>query len=329
MQNTLETYFVAPTGDKTDMKGAIEEKLREHGSCMLGCGEYYVSGIEMPEGSTVMGLGYASKLILLSDIESGYTVKMSSYCTVKDLAVLGSPERLPRPTELGNRHGIAFVGTATHENYSNQPRHSIINSCFISSFSGGGITCVDTGYHTSSSITASDCHIYSCGAAINIPHFSEYHEFTNMLCTDSLYGCINNGGNNVFVNCGFNSNTTGFVIDNRDGQSINNSHGSAVGCTFNHTDKNRGIGILLIGVNCGYVFTGCQVFYSKIVCDGCDRINFNAINYGRDQEIILKNSKLTLFQNSFFKISPTLTKDETSEVKFINCFTAEGEPISF
>ena len=61
------------------------------------------------------------------------------------------------------------------------------------------------------------------------------HMFTNIMASKCLYGCINNGGNNVFVNCGFNSNITGFLIDNSRGQSNNNSHGSAIGCTFNHS----------------------------------------------------------------------------------------------
>ena len=160
----------------------------------------------MPDNATLSGLGTASKLILDTKIKSGYTVKIGSLSCIKDLSVMGAEEFIEVPQSVGERHGILFKGNATPKHWHGQPRNSIITNCIISSFTGGGLTCIDTGYSTNASLTASNCHILYCGACINIPHYSEYHEFTNMLCTDSLYGCINNGGNNVFTNCGFNSN---------------------------------------------------------------------------------------------------------------------------
>ena len=148
-----------------------------------------------------------------------------------------------------------------------------------------------------------------------------------MLCTESLYGCINNGGNNVFTNCGFNSNKTGYLIDNSEGQSNNNSHGSVVGCTFNHSDKNQGIGIILLGAQHGYVFTGCQMFYSKIVLENSSNIVFSSINFGRNNDIIVKGGDLTMFANCAFANPPILSIENNELVKFVNCFTKHGEEI--
>lgn len=77
-------------------------------------------------------------------------------------------------------------------------------------------------------------HIQDCYAGINLPIRSEYHKFTNVSSVFCYYGCINNGGNNIFVNCSFSQNIIGFLINNENNQAWNNGHGSVIGCTFNH-----------------------------------------------------------------------------------------------
>ena len=321
--------FLESRCDYTDVSTEIEKRLHNFGVCILGVGIYCVSGIKMPDGSSLFGMGNATKIILAQNIESGYAIKLGSFCTVKNLSVMGANEPTEHPTNVEKRHGILFEGNASvTKNYANQPRNSIIESCFISSFNGGGITCLDTGYSVASSITASNCHILKCGACINIPYFSEYHEFTNILCSDSLYGCINNGGNNVFINCGFNSNVTAFLIDNSHGRSNNQAHGSAIGCTFNHSDGNKGVGIAVLGAKWGYVFSGCQIFYSKIILENSTNIVFNAINAGKAIDIKIKGGNMTAFSNCVFLERPNISVEDNDRVKFTNCFTREGEEIN-
>ena len=321
-------YLLESTGDNTDVTEKIEAMLNENGVCLLGCGVFYVSGIDMPDGSTLMGVGKASRIVLRDSVADGYAVKLGSECTVKNLAVLGGEKKIDLPAEVGRRHGILFRGTA-NETSDPQPHNSIVQSCFLTSFEGGGITCVNTGYSTSSSITASNCHITNCGAGINIPFFSEYHEFTNMLCVYNLYGCINNGGNNVFVNCGFNSNKVGFLIDNSEGQSKNNSHGSVVGCTFNHSDRNNGIGIKLLRARYGYVFTGCQMGYSEIYVENSTNILFSAFNFVvGSQKIHVRGGKLVMFSDCMFCEQPTLSIADNESVIFSDCYTADGIPVN-
>jgi hypothetical protein len=316
-------YLHTMEGDATD---AIQKILNEYRVCMLGPGTYTVSGIQMPEGSTLSGMGAATKLKLREDVDDGYAVRIRSYCTVRDLAFDGGAEK---PESLGKRHGVAFLGNATGSDWQGQDQHAIICGCFFSGFSGGGIYGKDTGYSCRSAMAVSDCHIIGCGAGIYLEHFSEYHMFTNVLCNGCLYGCINNGGNNVFVNCGFNENGTGFLIDNSMGQSINNSHGSVIGCTFNHSGNNKGIGIQLMKANVGYIFSGCQMFYSKIVLENCVNIVFEGFNFGRNMEISIKGGKMTLFSNSVFYSAPKIlnvTDNET--VRFSQCYTRDGEEVT-
>lgn len=321
-------YFLPSTQDETDRTAEIQQMLETYGTCQLGNGIYVTSGIQMPEGSSLMGIGYATKLLLREDLQAGYTVKLNSFCTVKDLAVLGSREEIILPETVGDRHGLAFVGTATLQDWQTQIRNSIIADCYCSGFTGGGITCTDTGYHIRSSMTVSNCHVFNCGAGINISHYSEYHMFTNVKCAKCGYGCINNGGNNVFVNCGFNSNRVGFLIDNSQRQSPNSAHGSAVGCTFNHTNGNGGIGIQILGAKPGYSFTGCQLFYSLIVLENSDNILFDALNAGRLVKISVKGGGLTMFTNcAFMNMPEEIRVEDNDQVKFINCFTKTGEPV--
>ncbi len=327
--NTInDLYVLASTGNTADRSADIEKMLKEKGVCVLGHGVFYVTGVTMPDYTTIMGLGECSELILADEVESGHAIKLGSRCCVKNLAIKGSREDIERPAKVGNRHGIVYGGTATTKDWAGQPRDCIIESCQIRSFSGGGITCVDTGYSTTCCIMAANCHISGCGAGINISHYSEFHKFTNIHCVGNLYGCINNGGNNVFTACGFDSNTTGYLIDNTENKSPNNSHGSVLGCTFNHSDKNKGIGIQILGANHGYVFTGCQLFYSKIVLENAFGIQFNDFNFGKNTEIIVKGGQLVLFSNGIFVNQPIVTLENDPIVKSHHCFTRLGEEVS-
>ena len=320
-------YFLESSGDKSDRSAEIEANLAEYGVCLLGAGDFYVSGVKMPAGSSLIGMGRISRIILSPEVECGAAISMSSYTLVQDLFIAGAESDIERPDSVGNRHGITFIGTATETDYSGQLKNSIITGCHIRAFSGGGITLTDTGYSTSASVTASNCHIMNCGAGINITHFSEYHEFTNMLCSQNLYGCINNGGNNVFCNCGFDSNTTAFLIDNSKGQSINDSHGSAVGCTFNHSGKNEGIGIQILGAKNGYIFSGCQIFYSKIVLEDAAGVILNGTNFGRAEDIIVRGGGTVLLSNCVFGTDPVVDISDNEFVRFSNCYLRSGEKI--
>jgi len=321
-------YYLPCGADGEDMTAAIEEKLNLYGACRLGKGIYTVSGIRMPEGSTLSGIGGATKLLLQPDLPAGHTVVLDSYCTVRDLMVMGATEPIELPEAVGDRHGLCFLGDATPKDYQNEAQHSMISGCFIHGFTGGGITCTDTGYSSRSSMNVTDCQIWNCGAGINITHFSEYHRFTGVSCDRCLYGCINNGGNNVFTNCGFNSNVLGFLIDNSRGQSNNNSHGSAVGCTFNHSGGNGGIGIQILGAGSGYSFTGCQLFFSHIILENSDDILFAGLNTGRKVEIHIKGGKLTTFTGCTFGNPPdAITVEDNALVKFVDCWTRDGLPV--
>ena len=320
-------FFLKETGDTTDRSAEIQAMLQKHKVCILTPGTYYVSGVKMPDGTSLYGMGEGSRVVLYEDVTEGCAIRMTSHCTIKDLTLLGTTEEMPRPTEVGTRHGIGFIGTATSENRSGQPMDSIISGCRIRSFSGGGITCQDTGYNINCSVSVTDCRIHNCGAGINISRFSEYHNFTNVTSTRNLYGCINNGGNNVFVGCGFDGNTVGYLIDNSQKQSKNNAHGSCVACTFNHTNNNEGVGIRILGSRPGYVFSGCQMFFSDVEIDNSVGIQLDHFNFGKAVNFRITGDSTVTVTGGFFSSQPVFTVDDTAKVWVGDCHTKVGETV--
>ena len=320
-------FILKPTGDMTDRTAEIEMLLAEYKVCILTPGTYYVSGVDMPDGTTLCGMGDGSRLVLLEKVVSGYAVKMGTCCTVRDLTFIGYEGEMPRPVAVGERHGIGFIGTATVENRSGQPTDSIVEGCRIHNFSGGGITCQDTGYGINSSLSVTNCRIHNCGAGINISHFSEYHNFTNVTSTRNLYGCINNGGNNVFVGCGFDGNTVGYLIDNSEKQSPNNAHGTCTACTFNHTNFNEGVGIRILGSKPGYVFSDCQMFFSSVDIENSVGIQFNNFNFGKAVQFRIAGDSTVKIAGGYFSSQPDFALEGEPQVCVYHCYTKKGEEV--
>ena len=323
----MDSCFLKSTGDTTDRSADIEKLLQEYKVCILAPGTYYVSGVKMPDDSMLMGMGAASQMILDPGVEEGYAILIGSRCTIKDLFLRGSAEDIERPTEVGTRHGIGFLGDATTTNPPPQHKDSTVRGLQIRSFTGGGITCEGTGYNIDCSMCVSDCRIHNCGAGINISRFSEYHKFSNVVCNRNLYGCINNGGNNVFTGCAFDGNTLGYLIDNSQGQSKNNAHGSCVACTFNHTNANRGIGVKIVGSKPGYVFSACQMFFSDIEVEDSCGIQFCNFNFGKDQKIRVKGGGTIVFSGCIFSKNPSIAVEDNPHVRVLDCYTKTGDPV--
>ena len=314
------------TNDKKDRSQEIEAALKEYGVCELEGGSYYVSGITMPDSSMLLGIGDRSRIILDKSVKSGYAVSLGSFCSIKNLTLLGDEsDPFEIPDTMGKRHGIGFIGNATSDDWKNQVRDGIIDGCQIRGFSGGGITCMNTGYSSDSSLCISNCRIHYCGAGINIARVSEFHKVSNVIASRNCFGCVNNGGNNVFTGCSFDSNKVGFVMDNSDGLAKNNSHGSMVGCTINHSDNNNGVGIKIIGAKNGYVFSGCQMFYSKIEIESSERITFDTFNFGNEINIKVAGAGLVAFNGCMFASKPVIDTKNAINLKFNNCYYKKGE----
>ena len=313
---------------KTDMTGPILSLLRETGYCHLGEGIFYVSGnIDMPDNAMIEGCGAKTVLRLLSSVSDGYILRPRENNTIRNLALSGGPSAPSMTLDggIGNRHGILFRGNADHQEgeESVTPHRCMVDGVFASNFSGGGITCHNSGYSHTASLYVTNCMIHHCRAGINIDYWSEYNRFTNCMVHDCQVACVNNGGNNIFTACTFHG-LKGFLIDNQDNDKPNNGHGSCVGCSFNHINENAGNAIEIYNVSNGFVFSGCQIFYGAILLQNAGGILFSGINFGSGEKITVVNGSLTLFQGCGFLGSPTVSVSGNDAVHFDACYTRSG-----
>ncbi len=327
--NSMFPYFLASTGDQTDRSKEIEKLLSDHKAALLGTGKFYVSGIKMPAGTSIFGLGAASEIVLLPEVEEGAAVELSTRCTVKNLAFTGHEGEFPRPTEVGTRHGICFLGEDDPADRKAADQDILLSDLFIQKFSGGGITCIGTGYNIDCSISATNMRIHGCGAGLNIAYFSEFHKFTNIHTTRNLYGCINNGGNNVFSACSFDGNTIGFLIDNSEKKSPNHGHGTVVGCTFQHSGGNHGTAIELRRVTIGYHFSACQLGGGKIIAENCKGIDFSGFRIGGGVKIEALGKTAMQFSDCVFASPAEIYADEEARVDLIDCRDKTAEKFGF
>ena len=323
--------FLAAAGDTADVTASIVAMLTQNGVCRLGVGDFYVSGIDMPTGSMLIGSGAQTRVILNGS--GSYAVKLSDSNKVSDMSIVGSVTEITPAGSIGTRHGVLFCGNYTQtQSTAQQPCYDLLDSLWITDFSGGGITCYDTGYGSRSFLSADNINIIRCGAGINVSYWSEFHRFTNVRTNLCYYGCINNGGNNNFVNCNFSSCKVGFLMDNASGQSPNNSHGSVVGCTICHSDSSvaDGAGIKILNCNNGYIFTGCQIFDSKIEIRDTAGVVISDCNFGASNcDIAVSGGGLVLFANNVHQDTPAITVQNNNLVKFANCYNrTSGAAIS-
>lgn len=307
-----------PTNDTTDRSADILASLNMNGSVKLSAGDYYVSGFAMPDHTRIEGCGDATRLILTGE-NSTRIVDMGSYCTIRDVSFYGSlTQRTPTET-IGTKHGIKYEGRDIR-------LHGVISGCRFYNFNGAGIYANNTGYGTSSGISISDCEFRYCDVGLYLKYLTEYHRVIGCSFTGCYYGCINNGGNNNFAGCGFNSNIVGFYIDNSTDQSANNAHGSCVGCNFNHSSSNTGEAIKIIGSSAGFAFSGLNIFYGKIVLEQSTRVIIDALNAGSDFEIDITGGGLTIFNACSFRTGDDFVANITNNnrVKFVNCYDTNG-----
>lgn len=327
--------YLAPSGDTTDRTADIVSMLTSQGVCRLGKGDYYVSNLEMSSGTTIKGVGNKTRIILLGT-SAGFAIKMKSYCTVSDCLIMGKTSSITLSDILDSestvplRHGILWQGTYTQDqSTANQPINSMVSNVRFLNFTGGAITCYDTGYGTFNALEVSNVFCMNCNVGINVSYWSEFHKFTNVRTASCYYGCINNGGNNVFINCDFSTCKVAVLMDNSQSQSPNNSHGSMIGCVFNHTDNNTGIGIKILNCNNGFIFSGCQIFYSQIYIEDSSGILISDTNFGENNcDITVVNGGTVLFANNMHKAAPPITITNNNNVHFVNCYARTGAVVS-
>lgn len=89
----LSEFKILSTGDTTDRTQEITDALSKFGKAMLGKGDFYVSGVNMPDNSLLCGCGESTRIILNNDAV-GSAVILGDKCTLEDVSIYGDLNEL-------------------------------------------------------------------------------------------------------------------------------------------------------------------------------------------------------------------------------------------
>lgn len=321
--------YLASTGDSTDRTSDIATMLATNKICNLGPGMFYVRNLTMPTDTAIHGSGESTVIFLDSSVTDGYAIKMQSDCEITNCRILGDWTdfmKYKTQEQAGTRYGIVWEGLADQEGAC--PYRSMVSNVWIKGFSGAGMHFYNTGYTPTASLLVMNAWINYCYCGIDIAFWSEFNRFTNVGADWCHIGCIDNGGNNVFTNCSFCENIIGVLMDNTEGDKRNNSHGSFVGCTIDHSGNNSGYAIKAIGMNNGEVISGLQMFYGIISLTNCTGFTFTGGEYGRVCTIEIDGGGMHIFADGSFQAQPTINITNNNKVKFDNCWTWDGVAVT-
>lgn len=333
----VDTNTADETG-KTDMTPAIMAMLNATGYCHLGEGVYYVSGnIDMPAQSTLRGCGRKTVIRLLSSVEAGYCIKLENSNTLSDLMVSGAYNALS-PTEQGTRTGILFAanddgqeGATARDTFL-----CMMSNVRVINFSDSGVKCHNSSMSVARGLYAMNVYATQCWCGVNIDYRSEFNKFVNLCTNDCAYGCINNGGNNVFTSCTFGANSVGLYID---GTKYNSGHGTINGCTFCHIGSNTGSAITIENTSNGFVISNSQIWYCSVDISNSSGVLFDGCEFGRGirenkgATINISGGNLVMFVGCVFmsdqSYPPDITVTNNSKVKFNACYgSATGNAVT-
>lgn len=118
-------------------------------------------------------------------------------------------------------------------------------------------------------------------------------------------------------------------MDNSSGNYNNSSHGSFVGCTFNHSGSNNGTAIELNTMAAGEMFVGCNIFYGAIIITGSQGIVFNGCNIGSSTPITITDGGGVQFANCVFRTGESaVTDNRPTKTHFDNCYYLNGTVVN-
>lgn len=210
--------------------------------------------------------------------------------------------------------GIVWSGDNKH--------FGIIEGCRFYRFSEAGLLMQDTGTPVDNNMCITNNFFTNCNIGAYIRKSSEYNRFCNNVFARCYYGCLNRGGNNYFVNCGFDGNYIGMQVDENEGS--NAGHGSINNCSFNHSaPSNTGYGFILDHEQREKI-NSCRFGYSKIKIISGAGITFNDCMLSVPGSTI-EGGRFVLFSSCTFtnqEAVPTLINN--TESKLVNCFSDIG-----
>ena len=305
----------------SDDTNNIVQMLNANGKCVLGPGLYSVNEITMPINSMLIGCGRETVLKFNGDVSTSQkaVINATDGCTVEKIRIIGSDD-VPSNIHTfddpaGNLSGIYITGPITDMIH--------ITDVEIHNCDRSGITLTRTGGTVNGAAMIDRCVIKSCWVGIRLGLASEYNKVSNCIIARCNRGMINIGGNNVITGCTIHG-IAGILIDG----SSNSGHGSCIGCTFNHIDSaanpdtlGGGRAVFIADLVNGFVFDGCQFWYSKISIARSRGVLISNSQMGDARQapsITVTGTYPAFFNGIIFHQTPSITDQAGS--KFDNCY---------
>ncbi len=120
----------------------------------------------------------------------------------------------------------------------------------------------------------------------------------------------------------------------------NTGHGSVIGCQFNHCGTGNGIAIKANKMVSGFVFSGCQLFASRVEIENSIGIAFHGCNFGGTNGVngyqidVINNdgtNRVLMIDNCIFANDLVLSTTNTSGTTTVivnNCYKQNGTLIT-
>ena len=322
-----------PTVD-VNLTSGIVETLETYKTIKLGPGSYRIANLAMPDNTTIEGSGDETVLVV-DDSNRGIIPGIN--CGIHNLKLISKTPG--HATTAGTECGIYIEG-----NGNSQPDklNTKISNVTIEGFSGSGIEIRNTGYWCANSASIVNCTFINNYYGIYTNTYGEFNRVTNCLFYGNYYGIMNSSGNNTYVNCTITEKTTGIYIEGDgtaygDSTSYNNGHGSFVGCTINHSDQSNGYAVITRGVDNGFIFDSCNIWYGKVLCnpkrngDKEQMIQFSNCLFGGGTPTF-ENFGCTrlLINGCTFKQAPVFTEYPNlgQPITRINCYMLDGTAVN-
>lgn len=316
-----EQMFIMPEYlPADDATAVLSAMLNASKYVKLGAGTCIIDGLQLPTGAMLEGCGDQTVLKLKNNSSANYAVRMTGRNTISNLRIIGADSEYTPVITVGTKNGIELTGSNVFTNK--------INNVSVSNFDGRGIYLYDTGPNHRDCALLNNIFISNCCIGLSINN-SEYCRANNINIYNCYFACVNNAGNNIFTGCTFHGFQC-FVIDNTSSEYPNNGHGSCIGCTFNHAMGSPITGdyaILMKHCENGFLFSGCQCFFSRVDISDSKGIMFTGCEFGDKQVIrIIDCTEAQLNGCIFINASgelPTIQRTSSS-LQVLNCYTKDG-----
>lgn len=290
----------------------LQDYITNHREVNLGIGTYTInSELSIPDNTKFVGVRGASIVQLGSaNLIADLTAKKN--ITFENITFVGKTPHtsntslgdtdaeviaaIKNRTGAGNDVGFYIYGAAESITFTN---------CEFKNFGFSGIQIKQT--HTGTEpfykkFKITDCEFHHSWYGLMVDQRAEFSTFVGCSFAYNEIGLYVDGGNNYFGVCHFDKNYINVVCSGI--SSNNDTHGSMVGCSMNHSGL---YGLACIDVHYGYLFNGCMLYEKGILLSNSKNVCFNnGWLSGKVNVLDEPSGQISMIHNTMFGVDYTI-----------------------